>query len=390
MPSSYRIAIVHSGLDDFAGDIVSGVRCVSKTILRSESFLEFTDSIVTDLDASVLVVYLGSKTGRTDARVGELLRQALDEGLPILPIVRDSEAGGIHEKIPSVIALLNAVDWTSNRAVALTSILRILGLVEEECKVFLSYVRRESTPIALQLHRALVETQFDVFLDRFAVPPGANFQKQLDEDLGDKAFVVLLESSELRSSQWVQHEIAYAHSHRISVLALTLPGVPERELVPTIDDAFRFRLYDEDVVRPHGKLKATSLKKIVDRIEMAHAGALRRRREQLLGSLIDSLQHDGCQCHPVDDWTVLSTADDRVATVFHVTPRRPQPEDLRVLDRVSRGMSKGIEGDGTFCATVAHDVEHMPDQHRRLLTWISEPRQLGVKRLRECKLEVSA
>ena len=96
--------------------------------------------------------------------------------------------------------MLNAVDWTSNRAVALTSILRILGLVEEERKVFLSYVRRDSTPIALQLHRALVEAQFDVFLDRFAVPPGANFQKQLDEDIGDKAFVVLLESSELRSS----------------------------------------------------------------------------------------------------------------------------------------------------------------------------------------------
>ena len=388
MPASYRIAIVHSGLDDFADDVVSGVRCASKTILGSESLLDFTDSIVTDLDASVLVVYLGSKTGRCDARVGDLLRRSLDEMLPILPIVRDAETGGIHEKIHSSIAMLNAVDWTSNRAVALTSILRILGLVEEERKVFLSYVRRDSTPIALQLHRALVEAQFDVFLDRFAVPPGANFQKQLDEDIGDKAFVVLLESSELRSSQWVQHEIAYAHSHRISVVALTLPGVPERELVPIIDDAFRFRLSDEDIVRPYGKLKAASLKKVVDRIEMAHAAALRRRREQLLGSLIDILEHDGCQCHPVDEWTVLSTAEDRVATVFHVTPRRPQPEDLRVLDRVSRGM--GIERDGRVCATVAHDVQHMPDEHRRLLTWISEPRQLGVKRLGECRLEVSA
>ena len=98
MPASYRIAIVHSGLDDFADDVVSGVRCASKTILGSESLLDFTDSIVTDLDASVLVVYLGSKTGRCDARVGDLLRRSLDEMLPILPIVRDAETGGIHEK----------------------------------------------------------------------------------------------------------------------------------------------------------------------------------------------------------------------------------------------------------------------------------------------------
>ena len=91
-----------------------------------------------------------------------------------------------------------------------------------------------------------MRSRFDVFLDRFALPPGEDFQKRLDEDLGDKAFVVLLESSDLRNSPWVQHEITYAHSHRIEVLALTLPGVVEAQLVPAIDEAFRIRLSEGD------------------------------------------------------------------------------------------------------------------------------------------------
>ena len=40
-------------------------------------------------------------------------------------------------------------------------------------------------------------------------------------------------------SEWVQHEVAYALSHQISVLALTTPGVDVTEQFGVIDDAFR-------------------------------------------------------------------------------------------------------------------------------------------------------
>ena len=111
-----------------------------------------------------------------------------------------------------------------------------------------------------------MQRRFDVFLDRFAVEPGVDFQRRLDEDLGDKAFVLLLESPELRQSRWVRHEILYAHSRRIEILALTLPGTASSELVPTIDDAFRLRLDPSDL-SDDGTLSLDGLALVLDKIE---------------------------------------------------------------------------------------------------------------------------
>jgi hypothetical protein len=241
--------------------------------------------------------------------------------------------------------------------------------------------------MAIQLHTALVQRQFDVFLDRFSVPPGVDFQERLDEDLCDKAFVVLLESSNLRDSRWVQHEISYAHSHRIDLLAVTMPSVADADLVPAIDDAFRIRLAEDDLEEDGETLSERSRDVILGRIEVAHARSVRRRREQLVGSLTDSLLRDGCNCDSVEEWSVLATARDRRPAVFFVTARRPQPEDLRTLHFVCGRVTEHL-GIHDVSASVAHDVEHVTEQHRGLLEWVAEPRSLDVKRLLDCQLEV--
>src|SRR5258708_26498777 len=55
------------------------------------------------------------------------------------------------------------------------------------------------------LFRSLARARFDVFLDRFSVPPGEDFQQRLDRDVGDKAFIVVIESPGLRSSRSEEH-----------------------------------------------------------------------------------------------------------------------------------------------------------------------------------------
>ena len=364
------------------------VRDVTEELFGQTHLVCFREEVLTeDQESSSLAVYLGNRSGRHDHRVKEVLCQALADQLPIFPIVRESDDGGVHEKVPAIIARINAANWTENRASVLTEILGVLGLVDAERKVFLSYVRRETSPIALQLHKALVQNRFDVFLDRFAVPPGADFQSRLDEELGDKAFVVLLESSGLKRSRWVRHEIAYAHSHRISVLSLAMPEVGDAELVSVIDDAFRVRLSAADL-QPRGDLTATTLSTILERIETAHARSLRRRREQLVGSIVDNARRDGCACDAVADWALLVAADGRRPAVFLVTPRRPQPKDLLALDRIRRRIASNADSSTALAAAVAHDVHHMPVDHQRLMDWIGEPRELGVRRLLECNLEV--
>ena len=382
--SAYEVVLLHRGLDDLADELIDAVRIATAQILLQADLVEFRDDLAgATPDSHVVVVYLGSRNGAEDDAVDSLLQSALDDQLPVLPLVRSEDPGTVEEKMPPSIKRINAADWVNERGVAIAGLLSMLGLAEPDRKVFLSYFRLESTPLAVQLHTALAEARFDVFLDRFAVAPGTDFQMRLDEDLGDKAFVVILESPSLRTSLWVQHEIAYAHSHRIGLLAVTLPGTPDTQLVTTIDEAFRVRLNTGDMTASN-ELTEDALKKILERVEIAHARELRRRREQLLGSLRDKLFIDGCTCEPVADWALVATAAGRKPTVFLITPRRPRPEDLYALHRVhiEANSATGIN----LAAALVHETEHLPDEHRALLTWIGEPRQFEAMLLRGCVL----
>lgn len=236
----------------------------------------------------------------------------------------------------------------------------------------------------MQLHTALAQRQYDVFLDRFSVPPGIDFQKRLDQDLGDKAFVVLFESENVRESRWVEHEVSYALGHAISILAVTLPGLAKRHLVPAIDDSFRVRLDARDLDGNSSELNEGGLRTILDRIEWAHARALRRRRKKLIGSLRKSLELTGHDLDPVEEWTVLAKKnDDR--RIYSVTPRRPRPEDLFALHgikgRLASQMPRALLG-----ASLVHDAA-LSANHQDLLRWISFPWRFQVRAVHELSLK---
>ena len=382
MSPSYEVVIIHKELDAFATEVATAIRTAATDVLMQPDLLDFKYDLPSVApDSHVAVVYLGSTEGRQDTTVTAALADAVGLSFPVLPIVRSREPGTAHAKLPEVIATINAADWDVESIAAPLTLLAMLGLVEQERKVFLSYRRSESTQMAVQLHTALVRHRFDVFLDRFALPPGQDFQKRLDEDLGNKAFVVLLESSDLHNSPWVLHEIAYAHSHRIDVLAITLPGVTTSQLVPAIDPAFRIPLNASDCTKDD-HLTDAALGLILERIELAHAKALRRRRDQLLGSLRDQLHRAGCICAPLKDWAILATAKRRVPEVFLVTPRRPEPEDLYAVHLV-RSDTAIRAGHSNLAGAVVHEVEHIPDECSDVLAWIAKSGDLEVKRLRE-------
>ena len=249
---------------------------------------------------------------------------------------------------------------------------------------FLSYVRKESSLIAIQLHTALAQRQYDVFLDRFAVPPGTDFQERLDQDLVDKAFVVLLESENVQESRWVEHEVSYALGHAISILAVPLPGLAKRHLVPAINDSFRVRLDARDLDGDSSELNEGGLRKILDRIEWAHARALRRRRKKLIGSLRKSLELTGHDLAPVEEWTVLAKKnDDR--RIYTVTPRRPRPEDLFALGGIKGRLASQLPR-ASLGASLVHDAALSAD-HQDLLRWISFPWNFQVRTVHEVSLE---
>ena len=284
--------------------------------------------------------------------------------------------------MPDCISHLNAAFWRGQGTSVATSILEMLGLIETERRVFLSYRRSDTARIAEQLHTALAQQRFDVFLDRFSIAPGADFQRRLEEDLSDKAFLLLLESNRLQESPWVRHEIAYAHARRIQILALTLPDCSN--FVPTIDDAFRHRLSAHQI-SGNGTLTPHALENVLETIEHSHARAIRRRREQILGSVTEKLRINGCTCHPAADWCILATSPNGESGLFWVTPRRPELGDFYALSQEHQRVAhKGEFARLSGC--IVHESGPIPEHQEKSLAWLSRVSRRRLVTVRTCTI----
>jgi TIR domain len=264
-------------------------------------------------------------------------------------------------------------------------VLRFLGIAEADRRLFLSYRRAETSPLATQLRTALSERAYDVFLDRFSVPPGDDFQRRIDIELADKAFVLVLESESAIGSDWVQHEIVYALSHHLGVLAVTLPNTSTSRQFAVIDDAFRLRLKSKDLnskVAPLIELTDQALERVLGEVEFRFALAMRRRRGQLLAAAGDFLRQAGYDRLPLDDWSWLaSRAADLL--VVAVTPVAPAPKSLHLADVLRR---RAEIGRGNGAVRVAYLVHEAPDtgaDDRALTEWIVADRPLVMTALAE-------
>ncbi len=71
---------------------------------------------------------------------------------------------------------LNAQFWDRNITECIPAILSRSGLSLPDQRIFISYRRLEAQPLAEQLFDALTHEGFDVFLDRFSIRPGIDFQ----------------------------------------------------------------------------------------------------------------------------------------------------------------------------------------------------------------------
>jgi len=275
------------------------------------------------------------------------------------------------------------VTWEPGGAAAVRAILRLLGLIERERRLFLSYRRHDTSSLALQLREQLSRRAYDVFLDRFSVPPAADFQRRIDVELSDKAFVLLLESPSAVGSEWVQHEVAYALSHGISLLALSMPDTPKAARFPSVDKAFRLELDTNDLETARDAsgsndmvLTSDALETVLDEIETRYARQLRRRRASLLGSLEEWLQQAGGKPRQLaDEWAVAADIPGGEPSVYLITPRAPSPSDLRRLD----GLRPQGSAHGGFQAT-GHLVFAAPaqdEEDKRLIAWIVDQRPLS-------------
>ncbi|SFN16760.1 TIR domain-containing protein [Pimelobacter simplex] len=323
---------------------------------------------------TALVVIGGSKTA-TDEDVSQAAKACRASMRVCIPMF--DPCADFASQVPDVVHELNGVPWADAQSpeVPASTVLRLLGLTETERKAFVSYRRTDGSALANQLRYSLVDAGWDVFLDRFSVPPAAVFQEQLDRDLADKAFVVLVESPDAVSSIWVEHEIAFAHMHKFGLMSLALPETTRAEYFPAVLEDLRKQLDLGDVDGPIGARKLTpdALESVLVEIDRRHASAFQQRREILLLDAAEELERAGFKVEVLGGWSLLASnaAGDEVVTV---TPRAPAPRDLMAVEALRsqvRAPKRRARG------WVVHPLEDIDRDRASLIAWMSRHRRVG-------------
>lgn len=253
----------------------------------------------TKVEKLILLVLVGDHEGwqKHSELVNRILTQlevSNDESFRIMPVYHsDDGLGATFPKDGPSIHHINFESWTHEAAEIVPSIMAAAGVTPAQFRVFISYRRQDTQEMAGQLFQALTQEGFQVFVDRFAIPPAVNFQRYLMEQLDGMSMVVFLESQNFRSF-WTWKEAAFAQRRRLGVCSLHIPGAPT---IPVVPEDFRLRLDASDLEITPGfgntRLAEGSVRTAVERIKREHNSAHLRRRRFLINTLEAALQNAG-------------------------------------------------------------------------------------------------
>ncbi|MBP8114662.1 MAG: toll/interleukin-1 receptor domain-containing protein [Chitinophagaceae bacterium] len=252
----------------------------------------------------------------------------------ILPVLQT----GVSVNLPNPFNLPQVAFWNSKIDEVLPTIFSLVGISEEDQRIFISYKRADSEPLAIQLFDQLNHIGFEVFLDRFSIKPGVNFQDRLYQELSDKAMVLFLESPNYLNSEWVGYEINFAKANRLGVFAININSSPK---TPLIDDEIRAFLnppdFDSQLL-----LTQTAIDNLITKIRMQHSIALYRMKNYLNDNIVLALENKGAIVELDNNGFIEVTNSGRRKNYkILTTPRPPKLTDYEFSDN-SNPMSEKI------------------------------------------------
>jgi len=276
-----------------------------------------------------LLVAVGdsSSTGAPDPVVNSWAQRAkgsADERYRVMPALPAKSNPALL--LPKRLRRFNVGWWTKDIRELAQAILEAAGVSDDEYRIFVSYKRSDCQALAEQLFVELSKHRFQVFVDRFTIPPGLDFQERLDSELEDKSMVLILESEHLLESDWVAHEIAFAKNRKLGVMGLRLPSGKD---VPIVTDGNRVRLDGSDF---KGKILAGSaLKRVVARVKLEHNLALFRRRESMRKNFELAIHREIGMPPTLLADGIKRFSYNRILYGFWLTPRPPQVDDYHAV-----------------------------------------------------------
>jgi SLOG cluster3 family/TIR domain len=326
----YRLYVVHRGSTGLVEELINHLLSKLQNLHFDPAKLEIlVNQMVDPGDYIALGLYFGSNAASTDPECREQIESLKKASIPVVPLV--VAGADFQEFVPNSLHPINALD-RSSLVKASTAVLHLLGLTEKHRRVFVSYQRSDSLLIGEQLWETLGKAGFSAFLDSFSFDPDVEYRERLSEVLGDKAFLLVVESPSATTSKWAEYEVEYARKSRMGLLALTWPG---SAAMRNVFDKQRIYLSESDQLEKTAdvvRLTSNFLSMLPDLVERAHAKAMLARRRQIMGSLECELRRREIQYQLVSDWTLLAKVARSEEQLFSITPRPFETRDLFLSD----------------------------------------------------------
>jgi hypothetical protein len=202
----------------------------------------------------------------------------MKDGIPVIPVA--SKLDLLSQEFSERLSILNGLglDKAEIPSIAIC-LLECASLLPRQRRVFLSYRRSESTPVALQLYAALSERLFDVFLDTHDILPGEHFQEVLWQKMCDSDVMVYLDTQSYFKSRWTTAEFGRASYKGIPIQRVGWPGIE-------VDDrsylSADINLTDDDLSADKSSLTEERLAEICRSVESLRAEGVATRYRLLM------------------------------------------------------------------------------------------------------------
>ncbi len=296
------------------------------------------------------------------------LDDILSDSVVVLPIVDSLQ--NYAATVPAQLARINGVerDWNDKgfeRDVA--TILENFRLLRQDRRLFISYKRTDSAPVANQLYAALDARGFDVFLDTHGVPPGRDFQAVLWHRLADSDVVVLLDTPNFFESRWTEQELTRANATSIQILHVCWPGRP----TPVASSLSGFMKltstsFAGDELGDQARLEVSVIEEISVEVEALRARALGFRHRYLVDAFCDAARSRGLTTNVQPSrHIVLDGREGQIAVV----PMVGVPSALRLHD-VHRELEPSSTSKGSIWAL--YDERGLLQETLTHLHWLND------------------
>ena len=282
---------------------------------NSIQFFSDTSASSRSLKSPTMAIFFGSAQSTADTL---LISELIDDSIIIAPVV--SDLSKVHMEIPSQLRHVNAIVLgASGEGIArlITLILETFRLLRRERRLFISYKRTGSQPLANRLYDALDARGFDVFIDVRSVPPAADFQSQLWHRMSDSDVVVLIDTPGFRESRWTAEELARANATNVQILHLLWPGQKE-DPASSFSHFMKLRYRDFMGLLPmQGRFATKGLvNRICDEVERLRAPAIAARHRYLVDNFCDAARDEELDPNvQIEGWISIKTKSQRTLAI---------------------------------------------------------------------------